>query len=475
MGGHPMKNALFFLVHSALISTLLAVSAAGQSPMSTSSVASINNLKNAAFCFDTSVSANTITCSTAVGFTGYDRGQGLDVLLANTVTGATTINVNGLGAKAVTYNGTNALTSSTGLVGGGTYRLEYDGTRFVLQGVIGAASACPAGSAGEIQFYVSAGVCGGDTQLLWDNVNKTMAIGDGGLDVNTYLNNQHNSIDLAVSPIPSGTVSHLGIAAGDPAGYAIGSAGETDVNDTSTQGILGIYGLYGYVSNSGSGTIADSYGAFHEVDNFGSGVMTNAWGSYNKVNIGNGSGGATNAVAVLGLTGGTGTNQYSFWGQMSNGTFTNAYHFYGDDMAGVGATNAYYEWFDSRGVRRVRDDATFDSTTQAIEALYNPQFTKYTPGAVDFERVILGQWNGNVAEIGTEKGGTGTLRRLRFIGLSDEIPTILFANLGTPGNATENYCSDCQPTSGSDPTAIGGGTGCFVGRVNSAWITGECN
>lgn len=79
-------------------------------------------------------------------------------------------------------------------------------------------------------------------------------------------------------------------------------------------------------------------------------------------------------------------------------------------------TNGYHSWFDGAGVRRVKHDESFDSVGQAIEALYNPQFTKYTPGATDYERVILGQWNGNVAEIGTEKGGTGTLRDLRLIG-----------------------------------------------------------
>ncbi len=99
--------------------------------------------------------------------------------------------------------------------------------------------------------------------------------------------------------------------------------------------------------------------------------------------------------------------------------------FYATDFAGS-STNAYYEWFDSRGVRRVREDNTFDSVGQAIEALYNPQFTKYTPGAADYERVILGQWNGNVAEIGVEKGGTGTLRVLRLIGASVALPGSTF-------------------------------------------------
>jgi len=66
---------------------------------------------------------------------------------------------------------------------------------------------------------------------------------------------------------------------------------------------------------------------------------------------------------------------------------------------------------DSRGVRRVKEDATFNCVAQAIEALYNPQFTKYPPSAINFERIILGQWVSNAAQIGTEAGGTGTLRR----------------------------------------------------------------
>jgi hypothetical protein len=64
----------------------------------------------------------------------------------------------------------------------------------------------------------------------------------------------------------------------------------------------------------------------------------------------------------------------------------------------------------------VKKDSTFNGVGQAIEALYNPQFTKYTPGATNYERIILGQWNTNVAEIGTEAGGTGTLRPLLLLG-----------------------------------------------------------
>lgn len=88
------------------------------------------------------------------------------------------------------------------------------------------------------------------------------------------------------------------------------------------------------------------------------------------------------------------------------------------DQTRAGIANIYYSWMDSRGVRRIKEDKTFDGVGQAIEALYNPQFTKYTPGASDYERIITGQWNGNVAEIGAEAGGTGTLRATRLLGSS---------------------------------------------------------
>lgn len=43
-----------------------------------------------------------------------------------------------------------------------------------------------------------------------------------------------------------------------------------------------------------------------------------------------------------------------------------------------------------------------------------------------------------------------------------------FANLGTPGNGTFVYCSDCQVVN----PCLGGGTGAFAKRLNGAWV---CN
>lgn len=44
-----------------------------------------------------------------------------------------------------------------------------------------------------------------------------------------------------------------------------------------------------------------------------------------------------------------------------------------------------------------------------------------------------------------------------------------FAGLGTPGNGTLVYCSDCSVTSSIDNTCAGAGTGAIAYRLNGAW------
>lgn len=42
-------------------------------------------------------------------------------------------------------------------------------------------------------------------------------------------------------------------------------------------------------------------------------------------------------------------------------------------------------------------------------------------------------------------------------------------NLGTPANGTLSWCTDCAPTSSSDPTCVGSSTGTLAFRVNGGW------
>src|ERR1041384_4842668 len=85
-------------------------------------------------CTDTSVSANTITCSLTPAIAAYTAKLAVDVLLANSVTGATTIAINGLTGKAVTYNGTNPLVTGV-MLAGGTYR--HDARHQRIRSVVG--------------------------------------------------------------------------------------------------------------------------------------------------------------------------------------------------------------------------------------------------------------------------------------------------------------------------------------------------
>lgn len=124
--------------------------------------------------------------------------------------------------------------------------------------------------------------------------------------------------------------------------------------------------------------------------------------------------------------GGTG-DHYDFYAGfpvLTNGAMpVNQYQFYSPSINGQFSGNGYYFWANSRGVFRIKEDNTFNSVGQAIPTLYNPLFAQYTPGATDYERIVQ-QWNTDVAEIGAEKGGTGTLRALRLLGASYQLASL---------------------------------------------------
>lgn len=197
-----------------------------------------------------------------------------------------------------------------------------------------------------------------------------------------------------------------------------------EINFAPTVNSDGIDPLDILAHTNGAFDIAYNAGVFIEARHLGSGDVAEMYGNivYSKLE-GTGDVGALYGVytqigtEVIGS--GDITTAYGFYVTQTfpSGPFGVLFQYYAHEAGGA-ATNAYSFWSDEQGVFRIRADNTFDSVYQAIPALYNPQFTKYTPGAANFERIILAQWNGNVAEIGTQAGGTGTLRALKFIGPS---------------------------------------------------------
>lgn len=83
------------------------------------------------YCADAAGSATTYTCSLSPALTAYTTGMQLTFVPGTTNSGASTLNVNGLGAKSIIVaNATGSALVASDLISAGVYTLEYDGTNF---------------------------------------------------------------------------------------------------------------------------------------------------------------------------------------------------------------------------------------------------------------------------------------------------------------------------------------------------------
>jgi len=87
----------------------------------------------------TSSGTNTITLTYTIAPTAYVQGDSFSFIAGGTNSGAATLNVNGLGAKAITKRGTAALTGGE-ILSGEIVNVRYDGTEFQLVSVGSASS-----------------------------------------------------------------------------------------------------------------------------------------------------------------------------------------------------------------------------------------------------------------------------------------------------------------------------------------------
>lgn len=74
---------------------------------------------------------DTLTGSMTPALTAYAAGNQFSFVVANTNTGAVTINIDGVGSKSITRTGSTALVAGD-MVAGQVVLIEYDGTRFQL-------------------------------------------------------------------------------------------------------------------------------------------------------------------------------------------------------------------------------------------------------------------------------------------------------------------------------------------------------
>lgn len=145
---------------------------------------------------------NAITATAAVGMTSYSTGQRFSFVAAGANTGATTININSIGAKSVTKNGTTALVAGD-IPSGAVVDVVYDGTQFQLLNV-----------AAEGVATISFGTTGLTPSTATDGavtVAGTLNVANGGtglttLTANNVILGNGTSAPSFVAPSTSGNV-----------------------------------------------------------------------------------------------------------------------------------------------------------------------------------------------------------------------------------------------------------------------------
>ena len=199
--------------------------------------------------------ADTITGSLTPSLAAYAAGQMFYFVAAGDNTGAVTLNINSLGAKNVTKNGTTALTAGD-IKSGQTVVVIYDGTRFQvvsttsLTGVTGASNTNLGVAAGDSYTTGTNNTAIGVNALTAaTSSSSNTAVGYGALDANTTGNGVNTAVgNNALGAVSTGygcvgigasagtglTTATFSTALGYEAGYTGNYSGSTMLGETAT-------------------------------------------------------------------------------------------------------------------------------------------------------------------------------------------------------------------------------------------------
>lgn len=229
------------------------------SAVATTDYARYDQVQNSASQVLSSVSgADTITANATPTPAAYAAGQTFRFVSAGANTGAVTLNVSALGAKAITKNGTTALVAGD-IPNGAMVEVSYDGTRFQL-GMVGLKS-------GDIGVTVQAY----DADTAKTDVAQTFTLSQRGTvttdnDLSFDLNATNN---FSCTPTAGGALTFTNITAGQSgfiklvngSNYAITAHANTKVTSTflATISATGTY-IISYFSD-GTNVFCASAGA----------------------------------------------------------------------------------------------------------------------------------------------------------------------------------------------------------------------
>jgi hypothetical protein len=126
---------------------------------------------------------DTLTGSMTPVLTAYAAGNQFSFVAANTNTGAVTINIDGVGVKSITKNGTTALVAGN-IVANSVVLIEYDGTRFQLLNVVVTATGDVVGPASSTANAIPT-FSGTTGKLLQDNTKVKIVSNNITMDGST--------------------------------------------------------------------------------------------------------------------------------------------------------------------------------------------------------------------------------------------------------------------------------------------------
>jgi hypothetical protein len=167
--------------------------------------AAAGQVQDGTLSYLTSVSGtDTITAIAPVSMNAYVAGQTFRFIAANANTGAVTLNINSIGAKAITKNGTTALAASD-IPANSVVIVTYDGTQFQISNVATLPASVSSFNAGTTGFTPSTATTGAVT------LAGTLNVANGGTGATTLTSGSvivgaGTSTPTFVAPTTTGNV-----------------------------------------------------------------------------------------------------------------------------------------------------------------------------------------------------------------------------------------------------------------------------
>ncbi len=239
---------------------------------------------------------NALAVTLSPAPSAYFAGMHIDIKVANTVTGAATLNVNGLGAKNLVKGDQQALVSNN-VVAGEVIRVIYDGTQFQVANLLSTNFRATTYTVYSFRGTYTWTCPPGVTQV---KIRAVGAGGSGGAGVNYGGGSGGNAgayVELIYNVVPGSNYT-ITVGQGGSASAGNGNAGGT----TGFNGVFNISGGGGGTVGNGGGAATGSTSVVTGTVGMSVGGGTGQYGSGNNSSLAHGGAGAGSVFVCPSMT-----------------------------------------------------------------------------------------------------------------------------------------------------------------------------